>query len=266
MRRLGESDRSIRSGTVLGALMILVAFAALGAIALNAFDRVRSPGLDGDLCPADGPVAHLAILLDTTDPLVPAQHQRTRQILDMKIADVPVGTRVSFSTVNPDPGIRERAFRSVCKPPSEDDVSILTENPRMVQERYQEQFLDPIDDAISRLLKVPEAASSPIMESLQEFASRIRGFTTTDRPRELVIMSDLMQHSPAFSFYRGEDWNSFYHANGPERFGLAFSNAAITVLRLPRVVDMAPVVDDFWVRYLMLQGFGDINVISVGDL
>jgi hypothetical protein len=266
MARLGEPEKSSSSKTFIGVLIILIALGALGAIGFLSFRLSSEPGLTAELCPADGPVEHLAILLDTTDPLTLTHLQRTRQIVESKIDAALVGTRVSFSTVNPDSDIRQSAFFSICKPPSGDDASRLTENPRMVQEKYEKEFLDPVDDALDDLLTIPEAPSSPIMEGLQEFASRIPEFTTTDRPRELVIMSDLMQHSDAFSFYRGGNWKSFSDANGPERFGFTFKNADITVLRIPRLVEMAAVVDDFWVRYLMIQGFDDTNIISIGDL
>ena len=266
MARLGEPAKSSSFKTIFGVLMILVAFGVLGAIGFYSFKLSRDPGLTEDLCPADGPRAHLAILVDTTDPLTLTHLQRTRQILDAKIGAARVGTRVSFSTVNPDSGVRQSAFFSICKPPSEEDASPLVENPRLVQEQYEVAFKRPVEETLGRLLTIPEAPSSPIMEGLQEFASRIPEFTTTDRPRELVVMSDLMQHSASFSFYRGGTWKSFSDSNGPERFGLAFSDADIAILRIPRVVEIVDVVDDFWARYLMAQGFDNVDIITIGDL
>ena len=266
MARLGEPEKSSAYKTVFGVLMILVALGVLGMIGFYSFKLSRDPGLTEELCPADGPRAHLAILVDTTDPLTLTHLQRTRQILDAKIGAAPVGTRVSFSTVNPDSGVRQSAFFSICKPPSKEDASPLTANPRMVHEQYEAAFEKPVEATLRRLLTIPEAPSSPIMEGLQEFASRIPEFATTDRPRELVIMSDLMQHSASFSFYRGGTWKSFSNANGPERFGLAFSDVDITILRIPRVVEKVEVVDDFWARYLMAQGFDSVEITTIGDL
>ena len=266
MARLGEPEKSSSFKTILGVLMILVALGALGVIGFYAFKLSRDPGLTDELCPAEGPRGHLAILVDTTDPLTLTHLQRTRQILDAKIKAAQVGTRVSFSTVNPDSGVRQSAFFSICKPPSAEDASPLIQNPRLVQEQYEAAFKGPVEETLRRLLTIPEAPSSPIMEGLQEFASSIPDFTTTDRPRELVIMSDLMQHSEAFSFYRGGTWSSFSSADGPERFGLAFNDVDITILRIPRVVEMARVVDDFWVRYLTAQGFDSVDITTIGDL
>ena len=266
MSRLGDPGNSLSFKTVIGVLMILGVLGALILIGVYNYRLSRSSGLTAELCPADGPVAHLAILLDTTDPLAKTHLQLTRQIIESKINAAATGTRVSFSTVDPDSGVRQSAFFSICKPPSGMEVSQFTENPRMVQEKYETEFLDPVDSGLASLLTIPEALSSPIMEGIQEFASRIPEFTTTDSPRELIIMSDLMQHSDSFSFYRGESWKSFADANGPERFGFAFNNADIVILRIPRIVERSAVVDDFWVRYLMMQGFDNTDIITVGDL
>ena len=266
MTHLGDSEKSSWIETVFGVLMILVALGVLIAIGVYSYKLSRSSGLTVDLCPVEGPVAHLAILLDTTDPLTRTHLQRARQIIEGEIDAAATGTRVSFSTVNPDSGVRQSAFFSICKPPSGREASQFTENPRMIQDRFKAEFLDPVETALSSLLTIPEAASSPIMEGIQEFASRIPEFTTTDSPRELVIMSDLMQHSTSFSFYRGENWKSFADADGTARFGFAFSNASIKILWIPRVVEKTAVVDDFWVRYLMMQGFDSTEVITIGDL
>ena len=266
MPRLGEIEKSPPLKTIFGVLMIIAALGVLAGIGFYNFKLSLEPGLTDEFCPVDGPRKHLAILIDTTDPLKLTHLQRTKQIIDTKIKSVQVGTRVSFSTVNPDSGIRESAFFSICKPPSAEDTSYVSENRRLVQEKYEKEFKRPVEYTLSRLLTIPEAPSSPIMEALQEFASRIPEFTTTDRPRELVIMSDLLQHSDSFSFYRGGTWRTFSDAGGPERFGLAFKNVDITILRIPRVVNMASIVDDFWVRYLNAQGFASVNYITIGDL
>lgn len=266
MARLGASEPSSTGKTVFGVVLILAALGILAGIGYVYFMESRTPGLTEDLCPADGPSEHLVILVDTTDPVTRTQLQLAHQRIDKEIQDVPVGTRLSFSTVNPDLHIRQSAFTSLCKPPSGDEVSEFSRNPRMVQEQYEKDFRKPVDDALARLLAVPEAPSSPIMESLQEFASSIPGFTTTESPRKVVLMSDLIQHSAAFSFYRGGSWRSFSDAEGPKRFGTAFINAEITILRIPRNVEMHAIVDDFWVRYLSQQGFKKTEITLLGDL
>lgn len=254
-------------GTTAGVILMVLALAGMGGVGYLLFLRSKSPQIDAEtLCPANGPAAHLAILVDTTDPLSLTQLQSARQHIEGTIEEAEVGTRISFSTVNPDDTIRGGAFFSLCKPAAGEDANMLYENPRLVQERFLADFAAPVSEALEELLRVPEAESSPIMESLQEFVARIAGFATDDVPRDLLLMSDLVQHSKTFSFFRGGDWESFAASGAPARFGEAFDGAKVRVLRIPRFSDRAAVIDDFWVRYFDAQGFDRVRVERIGDL
>lgn len=263
-QRRGREGGAI--GTFLAVVFIIAMISGTGAYFYWSYSRSDFQIDAVSLCPKTGPTAHLAILVDTTDPMSFTQVEAARQQIERKIADAAVHTRISFGTVNPDLDTRGGTFFSMCKPQSGADANILTQNPQMVEDRFRNEFTGPVSRAMGTLLRVPEAESSPIMESAQEFAARIPGFTITEVPREVVLMSDLIQHSDIFSFYRGGDWNSFEAAGGPSRFGSAFGGATVTVLRIPRLPEKNAIVDNFWVRYFDAQGFDDIRVIKLGVL
>lgn len=254
-------------GTLLGIVLLLVALTVAGGLSFAYYRAANRPDIDAaTLCPEDGPSGHLAILLDTTDPLTLSQLQAARQIIERRIDQAEDFTRVSFSTVSPDSDVRQSAFFSLCKPPTGKNASQLTDNPRMIKEKFRDDFERPLRTALDELMGIGEASSSPIMEALQEFVTSIPDFNVTDIPREVVMMTDLMQHSDAFSFYRGGTWSSFSDAGGPRRFGQNFEGVKLQVLRIPRRVEMAATVDDFWVRYFDAQGFNRIEVDRIGDL
>lgn len=254
-------------GTLLGIVLLLVALTVAGGLAYSYYGAAHRPAIDAaTLCPEDGPSGHLAILVDTTDPLTLSQLQTARQIIELEIARAEDFTRVSFSTVSPDSDVRQSAFFSLCKPPTGKDANQLTENPTVIQERFRDDFERPLRTALDDLMGIGEAPSSPIMEALQEFVSSIPGFNVTVARRDVIMMTDLMQHSDAFSFYRGGTWSSFSDAGGPKRFGQNFEGANLFVLRIPRRVEMAATVDDFWYRYFDVQGFDRVKIKGIGDL
>ncbi|TFL19632.1 hypothetical protein [Jannaschia formosa] len=253
-RRQGGAGR-----TVLGAGLIVLALAGFGGLGWLLWDRAQAPGLDAaSLCPEDGPVGHLAILIDTTDPISPTQLARARAELASMIEAAPDFTRVSLATVSP----RAAPVRSLCKPPS--DASALTANPRLVAERYESDFLAPVTETLDGLLAVPEADSSPIIEALQAFLAAIPDFG--DGPARVVLVSDLVQHSEVFSFYRGGDWDSFSASGGAERLARSLDGAEVAILRFPRPAAPRAAVDDFWVRYLDAQGAARVVPTVLGDL
>ena len=103
------------------------------------------------------------------------------------------------------------------------------------------------------------------MEGLQAL---LAGTAPAEGPRRIVIVSDLLQHSDALSFYRGEDWESFRASADFGRLARNLDGAEVTILRVPRPgakVDGAA-VDDFWVRYLDVQGAERVDVEPLGDL
>lgn len=267
-RRTSRSRRRSGAGsgtTLLGAVLIVVGLSVIGGIIWFVIDESSKPGVDiASLCPADGPTGHLAILLDTTDPVAATQLQAARSRIERLIDDAPDFTRVSFATVSPDAGLRRDSFRSLCKPPR--DASALTGNPRLVAKRYREAFLAPIAGHLDGLLAIPEAPSSPIIEALTEFLTAIPGFATDDSPHNVVLVTDLVQHSDTFSFYRGGDWASFAADGQTARLSRALDGAEVQILRLPRPAAPTDVVDDFWVRYFDAQGADRVRTATLGDL
>lgn len=260
-RRRRSRRRGRGGGTVLGAGLVAVALAGFGSLGWLLWDRARAPGIDAaTLCPEDGPAGHLAILVDTTDPVSATQLRAARARIEGLIEAAPDFTRVSFATVAPDAA----PVRSLCKPPR--DASALTGNPRLVAERYDAAFLAPVRATLDGLLAVPTADSSPIIEALQSFLSAIPGFAAAAVPREVVLVTDLVQHSEVFSFYRGGDWASFRASGAADRLARSLEGAEVAILRLPRPAAPTAAVDDFWVRYLDAQGAARVEPTVLGDL
>ncbi|PWJ18337.1 hypothetical protein [Jannaschia seohaensis] len=258
-RRRRSRRRGGAGKTVVGVLLIAVALAGFGGLGWMLWDRAQAPGLDAaTLCPADGPVGHLAILIDTTDPISPTQLARARAEITREIAAAPDFTRVSLATVSG----AATPVRSLCKPPR--DASALTANPRLVAERYEAEFLAPVAQALDGLLAVPEADSSPIIEALQRFLAAIPGWG--EAPARVVLVTDLVQHSEVFSFYRGGDWDSFRASGGADRLARNLDGAEVAILRFPRPAAPRAAVEDFWVRYLDAQGAARVSPTVLGDL
>lgn len=266
-RRRSYRRRKGTKSTSLGVILIITTVIGFGVIFYFWHSESKRPGINQiTLCPDNGPIGHLAILIDTTDPLSMTQLQAARQKVDKMIHDAPVGSRVSFSTVSPNNIVRQSSFFSICKPPTGDNASILTQNPKMIEEKYEEDFLSPISDTLNSLLTLESADSSPIMEDLQEFVTQIPDFITTINSKEIVIMSDLIQHSSDFSFYRNLSWESFNLSGSVNQLSRNLGGVKVTILRIPRDSVNKNIVDDFWVRYLEAQGINQVNAYTIGNL
>jgi hypothetical protein len=197
-----------------------------------------------------------------------AQSSQLRQYLEGEFTDAIVGTQFTMGVVS-ETASDWGATDPLCKPASEKDVSSFNQNVGLVKTRYQERFLAPLLANLERMISASGANTSPIMESLQTLVADTPGFLTFKGPRRLILVSDLLQHSEAMSFYRGDDWQSFEASPAFQRLGRTLNGVDVEIFAVPRVVNKIrdpSAVEDFWIRYFELQGASLPKLRSLGDL
>ena len=241
---------------------------AIGGVVL--VQSFKGEEIDDRLCPkASGPVAGLAVLLDLTDSLNPVQHKRLRGLLDSRIEDGRQGTLIAVGAVRADASERDADFAR-CKPATGEKANELYQNPRMIEERYRKEFLEPFEAIVSAMLGSPAADRSPIMESLQALLVSAPGFVDASYPRRVIVVTDLIQNSEAFSFYRGDTWRRFVRSQDAERLAGRLQGVEVEICRIPRPgsrIDKAA-VDDFWANYFDRAGASRVRTSTcpLGDL
>lgn len=245
----------------------LLALAGAGGWAL--FRQQRADAIDAEtLCPETGATGELAVLLDITDPLGATQSLRLRAELERLVVESPRGTLVALGRVSDDPGQLGAAYL-LCRPMTGAEGGEWTRNPTQLDRQFQERFLEPFRAELAGMLDAGEAKQSPIMEGLQALlAGTEASGVKVAGERRIVIASDLIQHSDALSFYRGDDWASFRASPAFGRLARNLDGAEVTLIQVPRgggKVDMGA-VEDFWVRYLDAQGAAAVHVSPLGDL
>lgn len=253
----------------LSVLGILALLGTAGATVWFVLRQMRSDAVDAaTLCPLDGATGLTAILLDMTDPLGATQALALRAKLDALVLGSPRGTLVALGRVSDRPQDLGATF-ALCRPMTGREGGDAVRNSAQLDRRFQAGFLQPFHAQIAALLDAEPAKASPIMEGLQAMLSGVAALPLAEgAPRRVTIVSDLLQHSDAMSFYRGEDWGAFQASPQFARLARNLDGVAVSVLRVPRPgakVDPGA-VDDFWVRYLEAQGAASVDVASLGDL
>ena len=269
-RQRGSGRRRRRNRTnPIWIVVIVVAVAILIGGVIFVQD-LRPEETDEWLCPSEsGPSAGLAILLDLTDPLKKVQYDRVKSLLDRWVSEAEPNTLIAVGAVRPNGGERGIAFAR-CKPLEGKQANQLYENPRQIEERYQQEFRRPLKAIVNEMLNSPKADRSPIMESLQALLVGAPGFLDASYSRRVVIVSDLLQHSDAFSFYRGDNWKGFERSPHFQRVGNSLKDVKVVFCRIPRIrtrINME-LVDDFWVNYFDRSRAREVSTseCSLGDL
>ena len=252
-RKAGQPGSSI-----LYILLAVTALAAIGALFFLQGKTQTEMAIDQTtLCPVEtGPIAMTVVLFDLTDPLSTTQSRQLIQFLEAEISAADVGTLWSLGVVS-DNASFWGAHNPMCKPRSGEDVSSLTQNVGLVEDRYVNKFLNPLKETIFAMMAPTSAKQSPIMEALQALVADTPNFLTFSGPRKIIVISDLLQNSDAMSFYRGDTWGSFAQSASFGELAKTLGGAEVQLYTFSRGADEPTdrkAVEDFWLRYFDQQG------------
>lgn len=249
-------------------MVIGVCLALIGSAIAFAISQQSGRSFDeATLCAGDGADHVTVVLLDLTDPLSATQASRLSTILDEQIEASSDDTMMSFGIVSDDEAEWGARFAR-CKPPTGAEANELYENPRLIAQRYREEFEDPLQETLSQMIRTSKADRSPIMEALQALIADTPDFTSTSGQRKIVIVSDMLQNSAALSAYRSEGWDHFETTGGSRRLARNLQGVDIQIIRIPRQTNpnLNELSEDFWVRYFDRQGSKLPSVTVLGDL
>ena len=237
--------------------------AAAGYILLNI--NLESRQLDERNCPSKGEIGYLGLILDLTDPLDQQQTVRLLGKLNLVIDEIAEETLISVGVVHTDTNQQGSKFSS-CKLRPGDDANQLYENPTLLKEKYIGNFEIPLQQTIQSMIDVEEQPQSPIIESITSLITSTPGIREKDIPKTLVIVSDLVQNSDIFSFFKDQRWEDFIRTKEYTNLTGVLKDFDIQIIRIPPpkvssfdILD----VDDFWVRYLEKQSVKTIKLDRV---
>ena len=248
-------QRKDRRGVVVGGV------AALFLVGLFLWGQRGGRSLDSANCPHDRRyAAQVAILVDPSDSLTIVQgSSATPRIVEAIERDAPETAEIRVYTVGRvGRGDTTAVFRA-CKPAHPDGVSPLTGNPRIAERRYREDFLTPLQQTLAALLDVEGDTISPIMEGIQ--ATAVNAFQPRNAyiPRQLLIVSDMIQNSADLSFYTDPvDFGPLSRNPDYGTLRVDLSGVAVTVFLLARRGDAGRIqaarLRVFWEEYFVDQG------------
>ena len=132
----------------------------------------------------------------------------------------------------------------------------------MIDDTWREHFYAPLSETVGQTLQTKQQPSSPLFEALYAIGDRA-DFQSNRNNRRLVIVSDLMQHSDGFSFYRsGADLAAYSDASLAQQVP-QMGGVDVVARIVPRQEYDLPMgeVKAFWRAYFDKTGasFGSTN-------
>jgi hypothetical protein len=218
------------------------------------------------LCPTDRPPAEvLAILLDVSDRLAEPQLLKIEHDIQRLRDSVPTWGLVEVYVVARQGERLTTPVIALCNPGDGSDMSRVYQNPELARKRWA-GFAGDFGRRLRAVMELPDAETSPILESVQAVALR-----TFDRPdldgvrKRLVVVSDLMQHVPGSmnNYERVPDFKTFESSAYYGQVRADLSGVGVTVLYLDR--STAPTQGgrhiDFWQQFFAAQG-ADLEAVT----
>ncbi len=204
------------------------------------------------LCPAEGPLGHVVVLVDNTDPYSFIQRQAFIQALDSLNHDVvPEGYLLSVFSLGEDFQKNAEPVFEKCNPGNSEGKSELTANLKKIDKRFNTAFKQPINNLEKVLIAEVPAKYSPIFEMIQ--LASIKGFKArnVEGPRRLIIFSDMLPNTQEFSMFKGvPDYKSFSSTAYGERSKTNLSGVKVEIhylMKYPRLQTMK--LNNFWEKY-----------------
>lgn len=204
MSRYGAKAK--RRDTFMWIAGVALLIVTVAVVALVVYTQVsRDPPLDKTtMCPAAGPLGHIVLLVDKTDPLNFTQRQAFSVAMKELVGtEVPEGHLLSIFVLGEKFEQSAAPLIELCNPGSDTGKSELRANLKRLRKQYEERFVRPLEDAAKALVAEEPAKASPIFEMLQLVG--INGFRkhAVKGPKRLVLVSDMLHNTSQYSMYTG---------------------------------------------------------------
>jgi hypothetical protein len=249
-----------------------VGLALLVAVAAVAFLMLKPSSTELDErtgCPKGGPTAVTAVLVDLTDKVKPVTASEIRQRLADIISRVPKYGRIDIYSIESENDKLPAQIISVCSPGSAKDADPLYSSPELIAKWWRERYYEPLETVINKILSQTEGNTSPIMENIGSVS--VLSFTADNSKsiqKRLIIVSDMLQHSDAFSLYRhGPDYEAYVASPKARGITADLREVQVDLFLIQRVVQGKALNDgpyiEFWLNWLSHQQSGPLHIVRL---
>lgn len=266
MARKSKSARNRqRTNIFLGSMSLLVVIGLISGAVW--WWSQKKAGLDPvTLCPTSGPLGHNVLLIDKTDPFnLPQKAAFDLLVTNLVTQETPPGYLLSIYVLGDDFKAQTKPLVELCNPGDAKGHSELTENTKQLNRQYKDRFLKPVFDQSTALLNIPTAQESPILEMLQMVNINSLQRHNVSGPKQLIVLSDLLQNSKQISMYKSvPSFESFDLTSYAQKTKSSFSGIDVKV----HLLQNAPALQkqnllDFWKNYFKNSGAASYELVAL---
>ena len=269
MARKKKSRQKRRKDWLGVSLILLSALLITGVVAFYAWQSRTKVEIDKEtLCPKSGPQEICIVLVDQTDEFSTVQRSSVRQHLKAVRDEIPRHGLLELYAVGPVHKELLKPLFRLCNPGRGREIDPLIGNPGLVEKRWHEEFSTKLESVFEVVLTPTHSQASPIMESLQSLGVSAFGDPSlTNIPKRLIVVSDMLHHTPQYSQYSNPgDFQKFRATDYYLKVRPQLKDVQVEILYLRRTTRTGIQGEkhiNFWESYFSDAGARVIRVASV---
>lgn len=237
MSRFRNRKKVSRNKDLIGLLLIVCVVLVFIGLAIFRYQLQQKQVLvdPETLCPIATPSPkYVALVFDKSDVYNTVQQQFLKRFFTEFKSQLVAGTKISIYVIDENKQDLAPSF-VICAPRTGQDANALYENPLHIRQRWQQKFEQPLDKIIDGFMQAGKADYSPIMEALQKVALSAFPVADTAVEKQIILVSDMLQHTPEWSHYRGQmDFSKLQKTAYYQRVNTDLLNAEVNILYVRR--------------------------------
>ncbi len=176
-----------------------------GIFILNAKFETERKQTGKDFCRKGFVPEITVILIDHTDHFTPVQKTALKTHLTDIAMSIKKNGMLQIYSVDSTKSAVLQPELSLCNPgDSEDLENKLARRAGTVRKNYEDTFVKGIEAELSKTMTANSASQSPIMESIQSvLVTAFTGQNKEGAKKNLIVVSDLLEHTSDLSFFNG---------------------------------------------------------------
>ena len=265
-RKQSETKRGKKHTGNLAGILIISTVAVLFIGIIYAFVTVSSEQVPRDkenLCRVDGNYNKHVIVLDITGRYSLIQHKTIRQAIENEVKGLALDEQLQLYFITDSVVAGIKPLMEVCNPGKGENVDSFTGNKKIVIKKWEEKLYKPLNKILSDFDANPTiAAKSPILETIQMINNLSLKKSIEGTKTRFTIMSDFIQHSDDYSFYRNKIEN-FWTSAYQQKVYTKFDNVDINLMFIRRNGREEYLTDrylNFWKRFFTESGSKKVTI------
>ena len=254
-RRSSKRKSKSNAGAIIGGtLLLLVSGSVASAIGYFYYQASNREAIDPKTnCPVNGPKEIKALLIDTTDPITEKTLIDARNKFKAEASSTIQHGLIEIYGLTEQAGKLELMF-SGCNPGDKNTVDDWTGNKRLQQRKWDEAFGKPLEEIEGKIDQGQGGNQSPIMAGIQNIKLRaFDQYKDLDVPKELIVMSDMIEHTPLYSQYKlGLEYETYRKSPAYRDFRTNLEGVDFSVWYIDRGIERFSGLEhmEFWANWV----------------